>query len=679
MKSNIISFLVLISISNICLSQDNELLDSINKYYLLSNDAKQDWNFRLTSALKAKNLSDEFAVDSIRLRVQRALSVSYYYNELFEPYLKLNQENFKLAEKLNDTSALQASTNNLGSYYLFLEQMDSSYYYYSKKLGYFKSNDISIEKAETLSALADIQQEEKLYNGAELDAINAIKILNRLSENEDTLYLNWSLYNLLAIISKNTLNKNKTLEYYDKSISYTKEMEDGFTYEIFSINNKANAYRTFGEYSKALDLFNALLEEKEKYNEDEPDFYPTLFLNIAKTKFESGDYKFLEVEDFLKKAYDMFKTIEFQNGIMATALEFSRLYLKHNEHDKAKQYGLEALKVSDEVSNNEYKMKALLTLSYLYEGEKGKDFLRKHIRLSDSLQSEERQVRNKFARVKFDTDQIEAENEQISRENILLLGSLLGLFIIGVSVYIIILQRSKNKELELVQEQQKANEEIYNLMLVQQDKVEEARAQEKIRVSKELHDVVLGRLFGVRLSLDSLNFSDGKEAMTNRANYIGQLKTIEEDIRKISHEMNTDFVSGSGFMDIVSELIENQSKAYGLEYDFKYTDDLSWEFVSNRTKINVYRILQESLQNIHKHSGAQSVKVQVLRENDSVIMYIVDDGKGFDTSKSKKGIGLKNMNSRISDIEGEISFASEINKGTKVTIKFPYTTYTVNN
>lgn len=679
MKSNIISFLVLISISNICLSQDNELLDSINKYYLLSKDAKQDWNFRLKSALKAKNLSDEFAVDSIRLRVQRALSVSYYYNELFEPYLKLNQENFKLAEKLNDTSALQASTNNLGSYYLFSEQMDSSYYYYSKKLGYFKSNDISIEKAETLSALADIQQEEKLYNGAELDAINAIKILNRLSENEDTLYLNWSLYNLLAIISKNTLNKNKTLEYYDKSISYTKEMEDGFTYEIFSINNKANAYRTFGEYSKALDLFNALLEEKEKYNEDEPDFYPTLLLNIAKTKFESGDYKFLEVEDYLKKAYDTFKTIEFQNGIMATALEFSRLYLKHNEHNKAKQYGLEALKVSDEVSNNEYKMKALLTLSYLYEGEKGKDFLRKHIRLSDSLQSEERQVRNKFARVKFDTDQIEAENEQISRENILLLGSLLGLFIIGVSVYIIILQRAKNKELELVQEQQKANEEIYNLMLVQQDKVEEARAQEKIRVSKELHDGVLGRLFGVRLSLDSLNFSDGKEAMTNRANYIGQLKTIEEDIRKISHEMNTDFVSGSGFMDIVSELIENQSKAYGLKYDFKYTDDLSWEFVSNRTKINVYRILQESLQNIHKHSGAQSVKVQVLRENDSVIMYIVDDGKGFDTSKSKKGIGLKNMNSRISDIEGEISFASEINKGTKVTIKFPYTTYTVNN
>jgi len=226
----------------------------------------------------------------------------------------------------------------------------------------------------------------------------------------------------------------------------------------------------------------------------------------------------------------------------------------------------------------------------------------------------------------------------------------------------------------LIQEQQKANEHIYNLMLGQQDKVEEARSQEKIRVSKELHDGVLGRLFGTRLSLDSLNFSEGKEAMMTRANYIGQLKTIEEDIRKISHEMNTDFVAGSGFMDIVSELIENQTKAYGLKYDFDYTDDLSWEFVSNKTKINIYRILQESLQNIYKHADAQYVKIEILREDANIITYIVDDGKGFDTSKSKKGIGLKNMSSRVTDIEGEISFSSENGKGTTVEVKIPYKT-----
>jgi len=357
---------------------------------------------------------------------------------------------------------------------------------------------------------------------------------------------------------------------------------------------------------------------------------------------------------------------------MASSLELCRFYLKHNKHDLSRKYGNQTLQISEEVSNNEYKMDALLELSYLYDGEKGKQYLRQHIKIQDSLEIESRQVRNKLARVKFDTDQIEAKNEQISKENFYLLLLSLGLLISGVLVYVVISQRAKNKELQLVRDQQRANEEIYNLMLGQHDKVEEARSQEKIRVSKELHDGVLGRLFGVRLSLDSLNFTEGKDAIVNRAKYISQLKTIEDDIRKISHEMNTDFVSGSGFMDIVSELIENQANAYGFKYDFNYSDDFSWEFVSNKTKINIYRILQESLQNIYKHAEAQHVKIKISRVDNKINMYIVDDGKGFDVEKAKKGIGLKNMTSRVKEIEGEISFISNSLKGTTVEVKIPY-------
>jgi signal transduction histidine kinase len=227
--------------------------------------------------------------------------------------------------------------------------------------------------------------------------------------------------------------------------------------------------------------------------------------------------------------------------------------------------------------------------------------------------------------------------------------------------------------LRMVQAQQKANEEIYNLMLNQQDKVDEARYQEKIRVSKELHDGVLGRLFGTRLSLDSLNFVEGKEAIMNRANYIGQLKTIEEDIRKISHEMSADFVSGSSFMNIVSELIENQTKAYKLSYDFDYTDDISWEIVPNKTKINIYRILQESMQNIYKHAEAKHINISILLKNSLICLDIKDDGKGFDTSKGKKGIGLKNMTSRVAEINGKIELTSKISKGTEVKVRVPYT------
>ncbi|MBT8244626.1 MAG: two-component sensor histidine kinase [Winogradskyella sp.] len=629
---------------------------------------------RLNYALKSKEYSDRLNIDSIKLRVQRQLAFMYFSNEKYEPYIYFNKENLRLSESLRDTVAIKVASRNLGSYYLYKEQNDSSYYYYSKALDYFKINEVNLEKAESLLALADIQQEEKAYTGAEEDAISAIKILNQLPKNEEILQTYWSLYNILGFISESTLNKDKTLEYHDKSIWYSKQMKDGFLYEISSINNKANAFRKFGEHDKALELYYNLLNSYSKYENDEPDFYPTLLINISKTKFESGNYEFKDIKSNLEKAYNLCSGLDYQNGVMAACLELSRLYLKHNKTDLARNYGNEALNISNEVSNNEYKMEALLTLSYLYDGDKGKDLLREHIGLSDSLQREARLVNNKFARVKFDTDQIEAKNKEISRNNIILIETLIGLFITGVLIYVILLQRAKNKELKLVQEQQKVNEEIYNLMLGQQDKVEEARAQEKIRVSKDLHDGVLGRLFGVRLSLDSLNFLDGKEAMKNRSNYIGQLKTIEDDIRKISHEMNTDFVSGSGFMDIVAELVENQTKAYGFTYDFNYTDDFSWEFVLNKTKINMYRILQESMQNIYKHAGAKHVKIDILREKDEIIIYIVDDGKGFDTTKSKKGIGLKNMNSRVKDVKGEILFFSEPEKGTKVQVKIPYIT-----
>jgi signal transduction histidine kinase len=284
----------------------------------------------------------------------------------------------------------------------------------------------------------------------------------------------------------------------------------------------------------------------------------------------------------------------------------------------------------------------------------------------------ERSARNKFARIAFETDEIERENERITRERLWLLGLSIGLVMTLVLLYIVITQRSKNKELRFRQSQQEANEEIYNLMLSQQDKVDEARANEKKRISQELHDGILGRLFGTRLSLDTLNFSDRKDVMEKRSNYISELKTIEEDIRKISHDLNTDFVSGSGFMDIITELIEKQTEAYQLKFGFEHDDHINWDDISNKSKINIYRIIQESLQNIYKHAEANTVKISFKPKNNVICLSISDDGKGFDIHKSKKGIGLKNISSRVNELEGKVNFDSKINKGTTITIDIPY-------
>jgi len=95
--------------------------------------------------------------------------------------------------------------------------------------------------------------------------------------------------------------------------------------------------------------------------------------------------------------------------------------------------------------------------------------------------------------------------------------------------------------------------------------------------------------------------------------------------------------------------------------------------VTNKTKINIYRIIQESMQNIYKHANANAIKISISLEKDVICLDIVDDGDGFDTSKNRKGIGLKNMTSRVEDINGSISFTSQSGNGTEVNVKIPYT------
>ncbi len=656
----------------VTLNAQKKSLDSVNKLIELSKDENLTLESRLNFALKSSELAKSLKSDSIFLKSQRNLSLMYFYTEQYDKYVSINRSNFRLAEKLKDSGAITVAASNLGSLYRYLEKVDSSYYYYSKALKYYKANEISEGKATALLYLAEIQQLEKIYTGAEEAAVKSILILNRLPETQNRLDKLWNAYNILGIVSRELGNYSKSLEYYDKSSEFAKRIDDGLLNEVYSINNKAYVYRQIGNFDKALELYNDLLDLRAQYEEKDPTFYPIIIDNIADTQLESGNYDFNSIQGKFNEAYAIGQKLENDILVMNIAIDLSKLYKEVNQKDSISKYADKALEIASRLSANEVRQEALLILSEINSGEKGKDYLNEHIRLSDSLLIEERKVRNKFARVEFDSDQLEAENEQIAKERLYLLILSVGLLLTAILIYVIITQRAKNKELKMVQEQQKANEEIYNLMLNQQDKVEEARAQEKIRVSKELHDGVLGRLFGTRLSLDSLNFTEGKEAIKSRAEYIGQLKTIEEDIRKISHELNTDFVSGSGFMDIVSELIETQSNAYGLKHSFHYTDDINWDIVSNKVKINLYRIIQESMQNIYKHAEAKQMDISISLKNDVIWVKIIDDGKGFDADRGRKGIGLKNMQSRIKEIEGSIEFLSEPNKGTTVHVKLPY-------
>ncbi len=373
------------------------------------------------------------------------------------------------------------------------------------------------------------------------------------------------------------------------------------------------------------------------------------------------------------KALKISDSIDFEgyNSIIINQ-HLAEYYNNIKKKDSARYYAYKARDISKHYHNDDL-LKSLKLLSEIEEGDTSAKFLKDYVKLSDSLQKVERSTRNKFARIRFETNQIEQENKQIARERMWLLIISIILIIASLLLYIVITQRNKNKELKFIHEQQEANEEIYNLMLSQNESIEEARTLEKQKISEELHDGVLGRLFGTRLSLDSLNMNNSIEAIKTRAQYIDELKAIEQDIRKVSHELNTDFVSGSGFIDIIKTLVETQTNVYKLKYNLKPDDAIIWEEVSNKTKIHIYRIIQESLHNIHKHANASTVNISFKLKNNVICLAMTDDGTGFNVNKAKSGIGLKNMNSRIKEINGNINITSEQNVGTTVTIEAPVT------
>lgn len=672
MKYSILGLLFSILLTNNLISQNNnKLYDSIDYLITLYKDNSIDAHEKLKYSLIADKLANATKNDSIILKVKRDLSYNYLLNSDFETFMDISLENLKLANTLNDSLASAHINKNLGWYYnQIAEDNTLAYKHFIRALKYFDHKKIIKEKAEVLYGIAVIQDNEKDYLGSEINAIEALKLFNKL-DYADVISDRYRALNLLGGVSYNLENYEKSIEYHKNALELVEDIQDSHYLYLESQNNLALPYRAKKNFEKSLGIFQNLLKDRRLKNEY-PIFYALIKDNYAFTKFLKGDYNYEQLEREFKSALKISDSLDDQYTKLAISIDLAKFYESNKKLDSSLKYAKQSYKLSKEIPINELLLESMRLLANLTKGEESKGYLEAYIKLGDSLLKVERNKRNKFARIEYETDQLEAENEQISKENLYLILLSIGLLLTGVLVYILISQRAKNRKLKLIQVQQKANEDIYNLMLGQQDKVDEARMQEKKRISEELHDGVLGRLFGTRLSLDSINFKDGKEAMMTRANYIGQLKTIEEDIRKISHELNTDFVSGTGFMDIVTELIENQTQAYGLVYDFNYTDDISWDSVSNKTKINIYRIIQESMQNIYKHANAKAIKISISLEKNVICLDIIDDGEGFDTSKNKKGIGLKNMTSRVEDINGKINITSQSGNGTIVNVKIPY-------
>ncbi|WP_298155067.1 ATP-binding protein [Flavobacterium sp.] len=492
----------------------------------------------------------------------------------------------------------------------------------------------------------------------------------RVLKNYDSVEMLYQANNLLGIVYGELQEFDLSRKYYDEAIKISQGVEHNRQYRASTLNNLGFMYSNQKKYNEARRIFLVGLGEEDLIK-DNPTTFAILKDNLAYADFKLG--KMSNLPNMFYEALKIRDSLEIIPGIIASNIHLSEFYKQKKDNLKALQFAQIAYSTARDHRQERERLASLRQLSDV-DPKNARKYSSEYYKISDSLDVAERKTKNKFARIEFETDELAQEKTQLVEQRKTLIYIALGIILIGVFIFVIRVQAAKNRELRLIQEQQKANEEIYSLMISQQDKVEETRQAEKKRIAQELHDGVLGKLFGTRMNLGVLNTRKDDEGIVQRVGYIDELKTLEQEIREISHDLNSEKMAVfNNFVLMVSNFIDTQRTVCQADILFNVDPAIEWNAVENTAKINLYRILQEAFQNINKHAKAQHVTVTFQKKDRHIQLEVEDDGVGFVYSKKRNGIGLQNMLSRITTSGGTMEIITRPEDGTKLQFELPLT------
>ncbi|PCJ00877.1 MAG: hypothetical protein COB15_02040 [Flavobacteriales bacterium] len=186
--------------------------------------------------------------------------------------------------------------------------------------------------------------------------------------------------------------------------------------------------------------------------------------------------------------------------------------------------------------------------------------------------------------------------------------------------------------------------------------------KERKRIASDLHDDLIGKLTVIKLQQEVSNSTD-----TASINLINEcIKTA----RRISHDLSPPLLEYTPLPDLIYEIFEPWKTKLSINpfFDIRQNEDSH----SSEFKIQLIRIIQEVITNIDKHANASEINVHYRQSNQSTILTIKDNGIGYNSANQKKGLGLKNIESRVHYLKGSYRMQSEINKGTSSIFLFKH-------
>ena len=234
-----------------------------------------------------------------------------------------------------------------------------------------------------------------------------------------------------------------------------------------------------------------------------------------------------------------------------------------------------------------------------------------------------------------------------------------------------------NQTIERLAEQRKELQarEVERVQLL--DKVICSQEEERARVARELHDELGQSLLALLLQIRASN-SDEAHCVMHRVELEDSLGRIIEEVRRLAWSLRPSILDDHGLESALTRHVESVQGLSGLNVDFQFVclDGAESRF-EPRVELVLYRVAQEALTNVLRHSEAKSASVLVCRNPDEVRLLVEDDGKGFDASASARAstgrLGLVGMRERVTLVGGQLAVESEPGHGTVVRALIPTT------
>lgn len=566
--------------------------------------------------------------DSLKSIVYNSLANAYEYKGLLDSALLFHKKALYIRLKLTNNLAIADTYNNIGIVYDQKGNFENALRYYFKALSLYDKYKEKTKSAMALTNIGVVYKEQKEYKKAFTYYKKANEIYQILKDDFGSAVTYGNMGSVLIDLSE-----------YKKAIFYSDKAKNIYSqikyerYIPYTISNIGIAQDSLKNFNVAEKNYSTAIALHKKYGNT----YEVVNMYNILTKCLIKQKKYNQA---LEIATESKPFLEQANSIKLNSLHYNNLaslFSGLENFEKAFYYSQKFIETKDSLFKNE-KTKAVFELEAKYENEKKEKLLIKK--------------------------EIETKNKSTAITILIILVSC----IILVSALLYRQQRIKNKQIIKENQLKEALLEIKN-----QNKLQEQR----IIIARDLHDNIGAQLTFIISSIDNLKYFDlAKNQILSKYDQIsGFTKNTITELRDTIWAMNKNEINWEDLEIRINNFI-NQAQIATKGITFKIENnsntDSNLKF-SSLQGMNLYRIIQETINNAIKHANCSVITLQIDWRKPIFKLAIKDNGIGYNQEVNLEGNGINNIKKRAEEIEGVLTIFSKKNEGTKILVELTLT------